>query len=66
MHTIGIGSVYYMEKIEELRSKLYSVIQLGNKEEILRISQELDIAILKFLRESKGQIMANKGVYTSK
>ena len=30
------------EKVEELREKLHETIKLGNSEEILRVSQELD------------------------
>ncbi|NMB95598.1 MAG: Spo0E family sporulation regulatory protein-aspartic acid phosphatase [Clostridiaceae bacterium] len=55
-----------MKSIEELRKELHSAMQLGNKEEILRVSQELDIAILDFLKESKGQVVANESVYNSK
>ena len=58
--------VINMKSIEELRKELHSAMQLGNKEEILRVSQELDIAILDFLKESKGQVVANESVYNSK
>jgi hypothetical protein len=45
----------YMGDLERLRAELNSVIKLGNKEEILKVSQELDSAILEFLRENGGQ-----------
>jgi len=50
----------YMTNVEELRGKLHSAMQLGNKEEILKISQELDSEILKFLKESRGQVVHSK------
>lgn len=54
-----------MRNIEELRKKLHSAMRMGNKEEILKISQELDVAIINFLRENKGQAAAQKKAYTT-
>lgn len=39
-----------MEKLEELRVLLYTAIDSNKKEEILRLSQELDKAILETMR----------------
>ncbi len=39
-----------MEKLENLRSLLYKAIDSNKKEEILRLSRELDKAIVKEMR----------------
>ena len=41
-----------LEKLEELRNKLYEVIDNGNAEDILRISQELDDLILFYTKNN--------------
>lgn len=39
-----------MTNIECVREKLYNVIETGDKESILRISQELDMLIAKYVK----------------
>ncbi|NLD50485.1 MAG: Spo0E family sporulation regulatory protein-aspartic acid phosphatase [Clostridiaceae bacterium] len=39
-----------MNKIEYVRRKLYNVIETGDKESILKISQELDMLIAKYIK----------------
>jgi len=41
-----------MSQIENLREKLYKLIETGNLDDILRISQELDKLILHFYTNS--------------
>lgn len=41
-----------LEQLEELRSKLYEVMDTGNTEDILRISQELDDLILFYTKNN--------------
>lgn len=40
-----------MEELESLREKLYEMIRIGNPDEILRISQELDVFVLHFVKK---------------
>jgi hypothetical protein len=40
-----------MEEMEYLRQKLYETIRLGNADEILRISQELDNFVLYYTKK---------------
>jgi hypothetical protein len=40
-----------MEELENLREKLYETIKMGNPDEILRVSQELDIFVLYFVKK---------------
>lgn len=39
-----------MTSIEELRQKLYVVLEKGSSEEVLMVSQELDVEIVKYMR----------------
>jgi len=41
-----------IEQLEQLRNKLYEVIDTGNAEDILRISQELDDLILFYTKNN--------------
>ncbi|HOV24949.1 MAG TPA: aspartyl-phosphate phosphatase Spo0E family protein [Pseudobacteroides sp.] len=41
-----------LEQLEELRNKLYEVIDSGNTEDILKISQELDDLILFYTKNN--------------
>lgn len=41
-----------MSKIEALRCKLYAVWEKGSSREILKVSQELDIEIVKYMKRS--------------
>jgi hypothetical protein len=45
-----------MNQIEFLREKLYAVLETGIANEILKVSQELDILILNYM---KGQVKAS-------
>ena len=40
-----------MSNIDILRNKLHKSIERGNMEEILTISQELDVQIVKFMKK---------------
>lgn len=40
-----------MEEMENLRQKLYETLSLGNADEILRVSQELDNFVLYFTKK---------------
>jgi hypothetical protein len=44
--------VFMLEQLEELRNKLYEVIDSGNTEDILKISQELDDLILFYTKNN--------------
>ena len=35
-------------KVEQLREKLYIAIERGEQEEVMRISKEIDVEILKY------------------
>lgn len=41
-----------LEQLEQLRNKLYEVMDTGNTEDILKISQELDNLILCYIKSS--------------
>ncbi|HEY9060167.1 MAG TPA: aspartyl-phosphate phosphatase Spo0E family protein [Pseudobacteroides sp.] len=41
-----------LEQLEQLRNKLYEVMDTGNTEDILKISQELDDLILCYIKSS--------------
>lgn len=41
-----------MSSMEALRRKLYSVWEKGSSNEILRVSQELDVEIAKYMKRS--------------
>ncbi len=43
-----------MEELESLREKLYETIKIGNPDEILKASQELDIFVLFFIKQQLG------------
>lgn len=40
------------EKLEYLRQKLYSAIDEGNADEIIKASQECDVEIVKIMRNN--------------
>lgn len=39
-----------MEALEGLRNKLHSVWEIGSSKEILTVSQELDVEIVKYMK----------------
>jgi len=41
-----------MSSMEALRCKLYSVWEKGSSKEILKVSQELDVEIVKYMKSS--------------
>lgn len=49
MRYYGGGGVE--EKIEKLREKLHNLFELNNKEEILRVSRELDELLIQYHKE---------------
>lgn len=54
-----------MDRIEQLRNRLYATLDNGSIEEVLEVSKELDIAIIRFyntqsLRHSSSEIEARK------
>jgi hypothetical protein len=44
--------VTMFEQLEDLRSKLHEVMESGNTEDILRVSQELDVLIMIYTQKS--------------
>ncbi|KNY30435.1 Spo0E family sporulation regulatory protein-aspartic acid phosphatase [Pseudobacteroides cellulosolvens] len=41
-----------VEQLEDLRSKLHEVMESGSTEDILRVSQELDILIMIYTQKT--------------
>lgn len=53
-----------MEALEGLRNKLHSVWEIGSSKEILTVSQELDVEIVKYMKsnvavQNQGPIICN-------
>jgi len=56
--------MYYIEEhMEDLRNRFNMVLQLKTKEEILKISKELDLIILDFLDENKDELTISKDIF---
>ena len=49
-----------MQRISVLRNKLYAAIESGKTQEILQISRELDMEILKYMHDEKANSKTKK------
>lgn len=54
------GEFSVEEELEYLRQKLYSAIDLGDTDEIIRASQECDVEIVRIMRNNLTIEMKNE------